>query len=360
MSTILKETAEIADYFSSMRNALRLATIVTDCGKNPLAEKLEHDQVIKLEIEKLFNTANALENKYRYSGIVDKLASDFSFTLNSGFPTDLMLKEIKIDRENNGQLYNYSTLDSKEDLINKLLTKAMENKEIHRSTQFSLSIKDYMSIIKNEPVFTSSQCIEVVTDKNKADNMTLVSSHIDTSTGLPVIYIIDFMTSLPKLEERFENELKQKLLTQLSSEYKLLTIAKLLDKSFEWLHPKEITRVFLGPVYFDKFTKNTGEIDELLNESIDSKNKTLFTITVERLKSKGLKKVDGGIFSSRNEMQYDLDRLNPELFEAGITNLEQNIIMPYEVFQVLENYPNSSLHKYKKYVVAQQNHVLVF
>jgi hypothetical protein len=363
--TTLDNRESIAAYLDRLHHATSISKHVASCQINQLSGSEEGDIFLEAAIDMLLKSIEALKFKYAYTGIIDKVPSNFSVHLNdSGFPIASIFKEMDLDKKNNFDNYNISSLLSSPDLKKRLVNIAMEERRLCRKTQFEISIQEYAAILSANGYLMFKPNLEFFCIDNDNGIYRLIGTCFDSAMHIPVMYSFDFKylnhgDGKKPLSGKPEGLIKE-FGSHMSSRFKLLTIAQKLDGIFEWLVPVKLDRIFMGPVFMGGITKHNASIDRIMRVDVDDKHKYIYCWTIESLVSNGLKDISSGVFSQRKAALYDLDMLNPKSFEAGVTRNEQSIVLPYELYQELADQPDNKLNDYKKYVVEKQGHVLVF
>ncbi len=358
----LDDRESVTQYLSRLKHAVSISKHVATCQLNHLSGSDEGDAFLESAIGMLYNTISAIQLKYAYTGVVDKVPSNFSLhSKESGFPIASVFKEIKLDIKNNFANYNLDSLPDIEDLKKRLVNIAMEEKRICRKTQFEISISSYANILKDKECLFFEPKVEFICIDEAQQIYRLIGTCFDSSMYVPAMYIFDFKYLIAdKTISVCPDGLLNEFSAMMSSRFKLLTIAQKLDEYFDYLVPVKLDRVFMGPVYMDGFSEHGESIKKLMQADVEDKHKYIYCWTMETLISNGVNDVSSGIFSNRKQASYDLDMLNPKYFEAGVTKSEQSIVLPYQLYQILSDQPDNKLNKYKKYVVEKQGHVLVF
>jgi len=360
--TTLDNRESVVNYLDRLKHAISISKHVANCEINQLSGSDEGDAFLDAAISMLYNSVSAIQSKFAYTGIIDKVPSNLSVHLKeSGFPINSVFKEMELDLKNNFENYNVSSLPSQDDLKKRLVNIAMEDRRICRKTQFEISISQYANTLTNEICLLSKPNLEFFCIDEEQNIYRLIGTCFDSVMHVPSMYLFDFKylskdRSLTKQPESLMNSLTN----YMSSRFKLLTIASKLDEEFDWLVPVKIDRVFMGPVYMGGITHHNSHIESLMQADVDPLHKYIYSWTMESLISNGVIDVSSGVFTQRKQASYDLDMLNPKSFEAGVTKNEQSIVLPYELYQILADQPDNKLNDYKKYVVEKQGHVLVF
>ncbi len=150
------------------------------------------------------------------------------------------------------------------------------------------------------------------------------------------------------------------LLAQSVGGLKLLTIAKGFDTDFDDLHPKRLRRVYLGPMYSQAFTLQTGPIREVLEGARAAEGDDwALAWTVEELESDRVE-LEKGWFSSVEREVFRLDPFAGRGVDTGATRVTRSLILPERPFQVLAEKDPEGFRAVKKYVVGREGRVMVY
>ena len=181
----------------------------------------------------------------------------------------------------------------------------------------------------------------------------------DSQMNVPVVYLLESedsdRTALPKDSARWP-AVQAHLLAQSVGGLKLLTIAKGFDQDFETLHPKRLRRIFLGPMYSQAYTLQTGPIRDVLAEARAGEGEDwALAWTTEELVSERAE-VEKGWFSDSETQVFKLDPLTGGA-EAGASSTLRSLILPERVFQALAEKDPDGFRKVRKYVVGRDGRV---
>ncbi|MCF2903209.1 hypothetical protein L1267_22840 [Pseudoalteromonas sp. OFAV1] len=349
---------EQESYFNRIKKSLDLLIYVTKCTENGLIHSTRYDDYFGRVLVSVRNSLNALRYKYAYTHSVNNIPSELAVERdNSGYPSTLNFREIELDIQN--EFANYKKNDDRDTLISKLVTVAMEEKRISKRLQSAISFSFYKQICLEHECFLLNNSPIINTNGDDSGHVELFVSHFDTSLKMPVCYIVEFHTNTEDKEESISrSNLVQEMLTKrISSELKLITIFSSLDDYFPWLRPIKMTRVVIGPNFISGVTNHRNEVEMLLDGGENSP--AIACLTIEYLDVQNFS-VDIGLFKNNKKTEYKLDRLRPDLCEAGVTNLLQKIILPYSSYQTLSECDDNFLSKYQKYVVDDDGEIMVF
>lgn len=184
----------------------------------------------------------------------------------------------------------------------------------------------------------------------------------DSQINVPIVYLMEVEDSgrraLPKDEGRWPAA-QAHLLAQSVDALKLLTIAKGFDTDFDDLHPKRLRRLYLGPMYSNAFTLQTGPIRDVLADANASEGDDwALAWTLEELESERVE-AEKGWFSSVDREVFRLDPFAGRGAETGATRVARSLILPQRPYQVLAEKDPEGFRAMKKYVVGRDGRVMV-
>jgi hypothetical protein len=148
------------------------------------------------------------------------------------------------------------------------------------------------------------------------------------------------------------------LMAQSIGGLKLLTIAQGFDTDFPDLHPKRLRRIYLGPMYSDSFTLQSGPISQVLTDAKAGPGEDWALVwTVEDLLSDREEDGEAGWFSSAPKQQiFKLDPMNGA--STGNTRMQRMIILPEVPFQVLVEQDPPGFRDVRKFVVGDGGRII--
>ncbi len=350
-------------YFNVLNHVLpKVENLFRSSSKLP--DGLGVDHYINL----FYRSVNALSLKYYFNGderdeSVERLTIQ---TDGSGFPTRkefIFLDSIKKNIEN--EQANYP---SAEQLKEKILSHVMTKKEVPYALQKNLSYRLYLDWVESNDVFLpyNEPSWGLIESNEKTGRPTILMTwaNFDHDRGIPTIYIMKAEVSRRDFEvedfvDQRTDRLKQVIKDNTISAYKLLQIAKTIDGEFDDLHPVELKRVSLGPIYCSGITEHNDIIENVLKKVADTDDNWLFQWKVETLLSKGSENKSRGILSSKQEVQiYDIPRHDAVCVDNGISNYAVSMIIPYRAYQALADSDQKALLSERKFVVGDDGELI--
>ena len=324
--------------------------------------------VLSTYVDAMAASFEALSMKYLVAGRMGgTLARHLTIDLHeSGFPIYQELVSMANDAAQAGQ--HLRGMASADDLRDRMIRRIVGERAVPTDLQYAMSQRLYFETLarRGAGLFWPQMHPEVLPQGDLAGERRSYVVHwavYDSQQNVPVVYLMDLQDSgrhaLPRDEGRWERA-KAHLLAHSVGGLKLLTIAKGFDQDFADLHPKWLRRIHLGPMYSSAFTLQTGPIRDVLDEAKASAGDDwAFAWTVEELES-ARAEVEKGWFSSSEREVFDLDPLGAQAAEHGATRLERSVILPQRPFQVLAEKDPRGFREVRKFVVGQDDRVLVY
>ena len=226
--------------------------------------------------------------------------------------------------------------------------------------QFSLSQRLYYEALAQGNLFWAQNDPDFVWLENIGDRRRRYLLHwatYDSQVNLPTIYLMEVedtgRRALPKDERRWP-EAQAHLMAQSVAGLKLLTIAQGFDRDFDDLHPKRLRRIHIGPMYSSAFTRQTGPIREVLEESRGRPGEDwALAWTVEELESERVEQEKKGWFGGTVEREiFALDPFSGRGVDTGATRTSRAVVLPERPFQVLAEKNPPGFRDVRKFVVS--------
>lgn len=311
-------------------------------------------------IERLCQTVKALRFKYLFAG-KEEYANVKVPTISirdSGLPT---IKEILSMKSDIAHLEELDMLPEAKELKHQLINSTLDFRRIPHGLRYDLSQRLYVDILKQNEIFQPIHHPELayLVNHDKVQQGCLHWAVYDSQKHVPNIYILVFEYSgFPgfKDNEDLQIELYDYLQSQSLSTLKLLTIATDLDRRFKDFHPKMLKRLTVGPLYCSNLTIHNSHVQQVLDEMHSKCSDWLLGWTTETLLSKEVSQISNGFFGFKQKEVFSIDPYNREAFEAGVSQIDKSMIIPYSAFQALNDAENP-LNDIRKYVVSRQNDI---
>lgn len=326
-------------------------------------------RIILQYLQGLAQTFTALSYKFlmanRVGDHADKLLSIDK--VESGFPVFQEILQMAADAlQAESHLLTLPTQGRlKKDMISHILSDQSHPTKL----QYAMSQRIYYEHLTGANLFLSQNHPQAQWEgslkkkKKKKKKQYLIHWAVyDSQTNVPTIYLLDVEDTGKKalpLDERRWPRVQSHLLSQSMSSLKLLTIAKGFDADFDDLHPKNLRRVHLGPMYSHAFTEQQGPLREILAAASGVPGLDwALAWTVETLISEKTTREKTGIFNTSQREIFKLDKSSID--EDGATHTRRALILPHRAYQVLKEKNPPSLANTRKYVVGTDSKILSY
>jgi len=114
----------------------------------------------------------------------------------------------------------------------------------------------------------------------------------------------------------------------------LTSIATTMDKDFPTLHPKQLRRFVLGPLYIGGITDHHNRVETVLSGVSDPQDNWLLNWTLQELLSKEEISAKQGMWGkSISKELYHIDTSDLEAAKNGVSAQEKHALVPHEAFQ---------------------------
>ena len=314
-------------------------------------------QIITDYLARLANSLTALSMKYLLAGLVHhRLPANLEIDqTDSGFPVFREIMKLKQDQsEADARL---KALPSKNQIKADIVDHLFSERSIPRSLQFDMSQRLYYEMLRDRPLFLARNPMELSTlapDKSGTERYLAHWAVYDTQRNFPYIYLMIVESSgRLALDGELRGRMEAHLIAQSLSGLKLVTIATGFDKDFPTIHPKFLKRIHVGPLYSNRFTHHGDAIQRILAESEGEPDQDwVFCWSVETLFSKDSRRIPRGLFGETLQEIYHLNVDNPKVFDAGASDLERAMVLPYRPYQYLVESDLTHLKGIRAYVVG--------
>lgn len=351
-------------YFKKFDRITRMMSgVTTEMAVEGSLTTLE-SELLETYVRAISSTFGALSMKYLIAGRL-KGAGAAHLTIDfheSGFPVFQEIVTLANDTAQAGtHLANLPVAAKlKDDMVKIILTERRAPVEL----QYALSQRLYFQRLAKGGLFFAQMHPQArwLEDLPNGRRKFLIHWAVyDSQMNVPIIYMMEVddsgHTSLPKDGSRWPAAQTQ-LLAQSVSGLKLLTIAKGFDTDFPDLHPKRLRRLYLGPMYSQAFTLQTGPIRDVLQDARAAEGEDwALAWTLEELESERVE-VEKGWFSSTETEVFRLDPLTGGT-DSGASRVTRNLIVPQRVYQALAERDPEGFRKVRKYVVGKDGRVAV-
>jgi len=325
-------------------------------------------KVVSGYIGAIGRTFQALSMKYLMTGrgsgsVFGELAFD---AVESGFPVfrELMIMAndaLQAEKHLRGAM-------SEADLKGEMIRTIVGDLDIPTRLQFALSQRLYYEEILSGDLFWVQNDPEIIWLGNVGGEdrrRYLVHWAVyDSQINLPTLYLMELedtgRRSLPMDQHRWP-DVQSHLMAQSVAGLKLLTIALGFDTDFDDLHPKNLRRIRVGPMYSSAFTRQSGPIRQVL-ESADAPAGEDWALawTLEELESERVEEVKSGWFSTAEREIFALDPFGGQGAAAGATRIDRSVILPERPYQVLAELNPPGFGDVRKFVVGTGGRVVSY
>jgi len=361
----------LTDTFASRRYFRKFEGITSHLTRVAAAMQAEGEiskpqvEVLTRYLMSLTFTFRALSMKYLLVGrdtgrFFGSLSMD---KRDSGFPVAAELMTMANDAQQAARhLENMPDEDTlKDDMVRMIIS----NREIPTKLQFALSQRQYYQELMKGNLFWGQNdpgCEWLGNIRDDRRMFMLYWAVYDSQVNLPVIYMMEVedsgRTALPKDQNRWP-EVQAHLMGQALGGLKLVTIARGFDRDFDDLHPKQLRRIHVGPMYSHSYTEQTGPLREVLAEARAPEGQDwALAWTTEELESERVTEERSGWFGTVEREIFSLDPFSGRGADTGATRTGRSIILPQRPFQVLAEKNPPGFAEVRKFVVSESDRVL--
>ncbi len=327
---------------------------------------LERDAITGY-LQALAGSFDALSYKYLMTGRVSSLlpkALDID-TTDSGFPVHAEFLQMANDALQVEQRLGGS--DDADTLKAAMVEHILTRREHPLQLQYALSQRLYYEALARGPIFWARNDPHILWVRDRPDGRRDYLVHWavhDSQVNIPVIYLMRLVdsgdTALPRDDGRWPRA-QDHLMAQSLLGLTLLTIATGFDRDFDDLHPKELRRIRVGPMYSHGYTRQTGPLGPILAQAAGAPGSDwALAWTVETLVSDRVEWERKGLFGKVSREIYRLDHFAGKPADTGATALHRAIILPQRPYQVLEETDPPGFRGVRKYVVGDEGRVVSY
>lgn len=361
----IKDNSETRTYFDRFRHIGKMLGSISQSEAKKKESTID-DHVVLGHINKLNNTLAALQSKYWFNGIMDHRQKSVLMidVVDSGFPLRKEITQMSADIKHADEFID--SMPTNKELKDSILDYALAHKKVNKESQYDLGMLMYYKLLKEkekELFMPVNKPVLIAGGQSRNGNKQYIAhwSVYDVKKNIPNIYVMGFEYSGKTAIENDASEFEKLLSSMIDnsrSELKLVTIGMNIDKEFSALHPKSLKRVHVGPVYNNGVTKHNDSIQSVLDGVKGENNNWVFGWSVETLLSKGQQESKSGLFGGQLEEIFHVDSSVYEAFDAGATEIDRSMIIPYEVYQSLTDAKDNPLNSINKYVVNDNGEVI--
>lgn len=282
---------------------------------------------------------------------------------DSGFPVAAELMTMANDAQQAAR--HLDNMPSEQALKDDMVRTIISDRQIPTKLQFALSQRQYYQELVRGNLFwiqNDPGCEWLGNIRDDRRKFMLYWAVYDSQVNLPVIYLMEVedsgRTALPKDQNRWP-EVQAHLMAQSLGGLKLVTIARGFDRDFDDLHPKNLRRIHVGPMYSHSFTEQSGPLREVLAEAHAPEGQDwALAWTTEELESERVSEERSGWFGTVEREIFALDPFSGRGADTGATRTQRSIILPQRPFQVLAEKNPPGFADVRKFVVSESGRVL--
>lgn len=360
------DQADVNRYFDRFLHITDMLENISSSSVLTESDSLD-DYIILTYIKKLKNTLNALRYKYWFLGTMDSRIHSTLFidSRDSGFPLRKEIHLLTADKTDVDD--KLSQFGSEDRIRDQIIAHVVAKKTVPMDLLYQLSQRKLFSILKEKEIFEVNVAPTVTEVKSPNADTKMFVIHwctYDIKKNIPNIYImVAEQSSADNMSIKNNAEYRQSLVACIerysTSDVRLITMAREIDKEFADIHPKSIKRVHVGPVYTNGITHHNDGIQRILEGVQDQRDNWVFAWSTETLMSSGSREVSKGFFGTQREEIYNLSESGGmSKFEAGASEIEQSMIIPYDAYQALNDDPENPLKNVQTYVVDHDGNVI--
>lgn len=309
------ENSDIEIYCSRLRLAMHALSLVP-----------KFDNILLGVPDAFTQSAKALQMKHAFCHEFFRHPHKFEVG-SSGLPSFAEMSRLHIDKikvDENGA----DQKDYRSDMIDSVFK---------NNFPYELRFKQAVSVYQRILASKKPMLFHFINPKwNKTDsNFKNISwMKYDHVTHLPVIYHLEYSVgesddvNLPKF--LFDNSLYN---------YKLVTIGSSIIEKFD-IKIRSLSRYTIGPLCYKGMDNGFEDIFNQVNDG------WMLTISHEKLTSSKTEKIKDGIFRTKDVSIFDIDTNSQKAIDSGATIVENDIIIPYNVYQFVGNNILAKKHVY--------------
>ena len=312
--------------------------------------------IIRLHLERLRHSFAAWETRMRR-------AADFKIAATeSGFPIYRLALQIAEDMARADAVLG--NLPSRETIVEGMIDTMLGKQSFPADEQRAMADRLYFELLRRRPAFSAyTPPVTIRYSRNPRSKRPYYVVHwssYDGTAHLPMIYIAIIEDSsgdvnLPpappqrKMAKRFRQrpidglpnaELSKPFAAFAASHdaysLNLTASATALDRDFEFLHPKQIRRVVLGPFYLGGVTSHGQRVQSILDHARDKSHAWLLTWTMEELHSMEEKPARSGLWGgAQAEEIFYINTDDVDCARQGVSAQEKHALVPHEAYQAV-------------------------
>lgn len=304
-----------------------------------------------------------LTNSFRCWALQSQFASTFKIdAAESGFPRFPHVLELSDGLSRANQ--RLAELPDPARLRKQMVDEMLQHKRAPTGLKRTMAERLYFEKLQKSRLFLSfNEPVTVRWSYNKNSERPFYVVHwsaYDGSANLPMIYVavIEDSSALPwslrgKFSDKADKDESRKQIPGLPNEdlsadfaafvaehsaysLNLTSIATALDTDFANLHPKQLRRFIVGPLYAGGLTRNNEHVQTVLNGVSDADNAWLLTWTLQELYSKEENPAKWGLWGGSQAQEiYYVNTEDLDCAQQGVSALERHALMPHAAYQAV-------------------------
>lgn len=369
----------VSQYFNAIRSALGGLEIYLSNPDITLPAMGPAGGLILPYVERLKNSFACWENRIGFT-------EQFRISrAESGFPVYQNVLELESDRGTAEK--RLSAIPDARSLRSEIVDFILRQKEFPGALQTQMAERIYLEQIGRGEIFSPYVLPETVrvtvNEKTRRPYYVVTWAVFDGTSTLPMIYAAGIEDSSenvarllvapdgkinpdvdiplpvggllnPELAARFDDFAGK------NGAYSLTpaTVIGNLDKDFETLHPKQLNRMVLGPLYAAGITENNARVNDILSRVRKPENAWVLTWTMQEVFSKAERPAVKGFFSSTPAMQeFHIETGDLEAARMGVSAYEKHALVPHDAYQALYASGEAAaiFGNYKVHVISGSN-----
>jgi len=289
---------------------------------------------------------------------VDKFNIDL---VDSGMPTYQHILQLENDRARLAE--QLAELPEPGQIKNEMAELLLKYKQFPDGLQKTMAERLYFDALQKGPVFrpfTAPVTVKHAYNKRSKRPYYVVHwSLYDGSNNIPVVYLAviedsspDAPRPVPKrsgpwgdvggdtlLGDGLPNKELSDAFTAFVKSHgqyslTLTSIATTMDKDFPTLHPKQLRRFVLGPLYIGGITDHHNRVETVLSGVSDPQDNWLLNWTLQELLSKEEVETKNGLWSRAVPQEiYHIDTSDLDAAKNGVSSQEKHALVPHQAFQ---------------------------
>lgn len=366
----------VSRYFSAIDAALSGLDTYLEDEDSPIYQHELVGAVVASYLKRLRGSFESWENRLSF-------AEKFRISQSeSGFPVFQNVLDLENDRKTADQ--RLAALQDEDEIRREMVDYILRKKAFPTALQRTMSERRYLQSVKEGKHFSPlvlPRTIRLSVNPTTGRPYYIVHWGVfDGAANLPMIYMLavedssdEMIKTLvtkdgklnkkvevplpvdgllnPQLANRFDDFCERNSAYSLT----LSTIASSLDKDFDYLHPKQLRRIVLGPFYHADITSHGERVEKILKTVKREENRWLLTWTIQEIFSVHEKPAKWGLWGgdpARESFHINTDDLDAA--RMGVSAYERHALVPHEAYQAVfaSGEADTIFEDYKRHVIS--------